>query len=174
MIHSKLLAAAAGAAMLTAMSPAAHAGYAYGVSVDYWSYDGSTVGTNADFGNPITSTTPDAMFFYTGPVNWVYNGPQSGPNSVDTFLNINDVTSFSSPSGKFASEAAFGSSTLSVDWRRHVGLLLDFRRREFWDGVRHPRRRGGYVCRQLCEPGDLVARRDGRRDEYGPGCAGFP
>ena len=101
--------------MLTAMSPAAHAGYAYGVSVDYWSYDGSTVGTNADFGNPITSTTPDAMFFYTGPVNWVYNGPQSGPNSVDTFLNINDVTSCSSPSGKFASEADFGSSTLSVD-----------------------------------------------------------
>ncbi len=114
MLRSKLLAAAAGAAMLTAMSPAAHAGYAYGVSVDYWSYDGSAVGTNADFGNPITSTTPDATFFYAGPVNWVYNGPQSGPNSVDTFLNINDVASFSSPSGKFASEADFGSSTLSI------------------------------------------------------------
>jgi hypothetical protein len=101
---------------LIVAAPAAHATnyeYVSGVDVSYWSYDGAVVGTNAAESNPITGTIPDATFFYTGPVNWVYLGSQSGPNLVSTFLNVSDVTGFSSPSGKFGSVAAFGASSLS-------------------------------------------------------------
>jgi hypothetical protein len=108
----------AAGAVIVAMTPAAHA-YVSGVEVFYYSYAGNTIGTNADAGNPIwnfgaNAGAADAAFFYNGPVNWVYSGPQSGPNAVNTFLNINDVQAFSSPSGKFATVTDFGNSTLSV------------------------------------------------------------
>lgn len=111
------LACAAAAAMVAATASAAHAtSYTFvsNVAVSYWSYNGSAGSTSAAYTNPITSTTPDAAFLYTGPVNWVYNGPQSGPNVVSSFLNAADIASFSSPSGKFADLSSFAGSTLSV------------------------------------------------------------
>jgi PEP-CTERM motif len=111
----RYLALGAAAMMLTSLTPA-YAGYLSGVEVEYWSYDGAVHGTDADLANYniANNIAPDAMFFYNGPVNWVWNGAQSGPNLVSSFLNMADVTAFLSPSTKFSDATAFGNDTMSV------------------------------------------------------------
>lgn len=109
------LGAAAAAAMVT-LAPAAHATtYAFvsNVLVDFWSYDGATHSTLADKNNPIMSTTADATFRYTGPLDWVDNSHGTS-NLVSAFLNLNDVTNFASPSGKYGNVTDFGNQSMSV------------------------------------------------------------
>ena len=83
------------------------------VTVNFWSYDGAGASTLANATNPITSAPIDATFTYTGPLNWLVPGPQGAPNLVSTFLNLADISGFSSPDGKYATQALFGAQSLS-------------------------------------------------------------
>jgi hypothetical protein len=77
-------------------------------TVDFWSYNGSLVGTNADASNPILSTAPTYSFTYSGELNWATAIPG---NTVGDFIGAANIGSISNFSGN---EAAFLSTVLSV------------------------------------------------------------
>ena len=70
--------------------------------------DGSIVGTQADQSNNVLSTTADATFSYSGAIDWSTSDPA---NLISEFLNLNDISGFSSST--YSSIAAFGNATLS-------------------------------------------------------------
>jgi hypothetical protein len=84
------------------------------VMVSYWSILSNGAVTDAT-GTP--ASPADASFIYTGPLNWANAGPQNGPGPFDlvkTFLDINSITGYSSPSGHIGSINAFGDISMSA------------------------------------------------------------
>jgi hypothetical protein len=64
-------------------------------TVDFWNYNGATIGTGASDANPIVSTTPTAVFTYSGPLNW---NTSLSTNTVAQFLGADtaNISGFSS------------------------------------------------------------------------------
>jgi len=87
------------------------------------------VGEAADLAHKPTGT-PDAVFTYTGPINWVDNASQnhtsSGFNLFKNFLTIADITGFSSPNGTYTGPGAltaFGNASMSVDGNANLTYM---------------------------------------------------
>jgi hypothetical protein len=92
-------------AAMTALAGPAHS-TVITATVDFWSYQGNAGSTSAALNNPITLTTPTAIFTYTGDLNWNTSDPA---NTVGEFLNAASITSYSGS----ITEAAFLNTMLS-------------------------------------------------------------
>ncbi|MEO8318591.1 MAG: PEP-CTERM sorting domain-containing protein [Bradyrhizobium sp.] len=79
-------------------------------TVDFWTYNGSVVGTNADASNPILSTAPTYSFTYSGELNWTTANPG---NTAGDFIGLANQASISNFSGGAVAEATFLSTLLS-------------------------------------------------------------
>ncbi len=100
---------------------AAKAAPSYGVQVWIGAPDGVHSSTLADQAHQPTGMA-DASFTYNGPINWTdFAGanrggdPYPANNPPDHFLNPALISGFGSPSGAFASQAAFDVASLSAE-----------------------------------------------------------
>jgi hypothetical protein len=111
-VCAALLLGAAGAALAV---PVASAATVYTVDVWTGAPNGVISSTTADAAGKPTGPAA-AQFTFTGPINWYVGGPQNtGPsgNLFGTFIPSADISSFSSPSGAFGTEAAFLAASMS-------------------------------------------------------------
>jgi hypothetical protein len=108
---------------------AARAAPSYGVQVWIGPTDGVHSSGMADQAHQPTGLA-DAAFSYDGPINWAnFTGPNQvgdpypANNPVDHFLNPVLISGFASPSGAFASQAAFDVASLGAEYASNAAFF---------------------------------------------------
>jgi hypothetical protein len=94
--------------------------------VTIWNGAPNGVDSN-NLANAIPTGTADAHFSYTGPLNWVDIEPQNttpAGNLASSFLNIANISSYTSPNGTLNNLADFASLSLSIKDNAYVTFFL--------------------------------------------------
>lgn len=97
----------------------------YNVSIWNGAPDGIQASTLADQAHLPTGAA-DAVFTWTGPINWVNNGPQntsSSGNLFGSFLTGGSISGYSSPSGDFATVADLLNASMSIAGDQYVSYF---------------------------------------------------